>query len=356
MTQPIDISTLNSLWQAQQQSIPRYTFGATSAAEHQCWHAALTARLTERLGGFPSERPPLNSVLLESTETDDYRQELVAFQSEPGLYVPCYVLIPHHVQPPYRPVIALHGHGSGGAKHLLGLTCDPATHDAELAHIDAHNYDYGRQLARQGFLVFVPEQRGFGARMEPHPGMIFGQELWRSSCRALAYNALLVGKTLLGLRVWDLMRTLDYIASRPEPLVEGVGCLGLSGGGTTTLYSAALDQRITAAVLSGAFGDFHSSIMTTIHCDCNYIPGLLQDADMADIAALIAPRPLLVENGTDDPIFPVARTVAACAQVAAAYALLGVPEHFDQDIFPGGHQFHGDKAFPWLARWLGSAQ
>ncbi len=355
MAPMIDISTLNSLWHAQQQATPRYTFCATSVAEHQRWHAALKERLIERLGGFPMERPPLDSVLLDVTETDEYRQERVAFQSEPGLYVPCYVLIPHHVQPPYQPVIALHGHGTGGAAHVVGLTCDPATHAAELAHIQAHNYDYGRQLARQGFLVFVPEQRGFGERMEPHPGMIFGQDLWRNSCRALAYNALLVGKTVLGMRVWDVMRTLDYIAGRPEPLVEGVGCLGLSGGGTTTLYSAALDERITAAVLSGAFGDFHSSIMTTIHCDCNYIPGILQDADMADIAALIAPRPLLIENGTDDPIFPVARTVAACAQLAAAYALLDVPERFDQDIFPGGHQFHGDKALPWLARWLGSA-
>ncbi|MEO8604154.1 MAG: acetylxylan esterase, partial [bacterium] len=65
------------------------------------------------------------------------------------------------------------------------------------------------------------------------------------------------------------------------------------------------DPRISVTVLSGAFSSFRSSIMSTIHCDCNYIPGILQYAEMADIAALIAPRPLLIEAGTVDPIFPV---------------------------------------------------
>jgi len=352
MPPALDYTTLTALWQAQQQQPPRYTFQAQTRAEWAAWRQALAARLRERLGAFPTQRVPLASTLLGVTDYPDYRQEQVAFQSEAGVYVPCYVLIPRHVDPPYRPVIALHGHGSGGAAHVVGLTVDPITQAVEAEHIRLHNYDYGRQLAQQGFLVFVPEQRGFGERMESHPGMIFGSELWRSSCRALAYNALMVGKTLLGLRVWDVMRTLDYIASRPEPMVDGVGCLGLSGGGTTTLYSAALDPRITVAVLSGAFGDFHSSILTTIHCDCNYLPGILQDAEMADIAALIAPRPLLVENGTDDPIFPAAATRAACAQVAAAYALLGVEERLALDVFVGGHQFHGVKAFPWLKKWL----
>jgi dienelactone hydrolase len=157
---------------------------------------------------------------------------------------------------------------------------------------------------------------------------------------------------VLGLRVWDVMRTLDYIASRPETTTEGAGCVGLSGGGTTTLYAAALDPRIRAAVVSGAFGSFRSSIMSTIHCDCNYIPGILQYAEMADIAALIAPRPLLIENGTEDPIFPVDVTRSASGEVARTYSLLGVPERLEQDIFQGGHRFSGNKAFDWFTRWL----
>ncbi len=352
MGQTFDYTTLSALWQVYEAMPRQLAFRAQTHAEWVAWRGALQARLIMRLGGLPLQRPPLNASVLVTQELDGYRQEQVVFQSENSIYVPCYVLIPHHVKPPYRPVIALHGHGSGGAAHVVGLTRDKATARAEAAHIEAHNYDYGRQLARQGFMVFVPEQRGFGERMEPDPGMTAGDNMWRSSCRSLAWNALLLGKTLLGLRVWDVMRTLDYIASRAEPRVEGVGCIGLSGGGTTTLLAAALDSRITAAAISGAFGSFRSSIMATMHCECNYIPGILQDAEMADIAGLIAPRPLLVENGSEDPIFPVAAMQEACQAVAEVYALLEATERFDQDIFVGGHRFGGDKAFAWLAHWL----
>jgi fermentation-respiration switch protein FrsA (DUF1100 family) len=92
--------------------------------------------------------------------------------------------------------------------------------------------------------------------------------------------------------------------------------------------------------------------MSTIHCDCNYVPGILPYAEMADLAALIAPRPLLIEAGTDDPIFPVDEVRIASEQVARVYRLLGAPDLFDQDIFEGGHRFSGNKTFDWFARWL----
>ena len=352
MAEVLDFTTLTTLWQ-QYAAMPRQlAFRATTCEEWAVWREQLSAKLIDLLGGFPTREIALQPIVLEQRELPDYTLERVAFQSEEGLYTPCYVLTPRNVEPPYRPVIALHGHGSGGAAHLLGVPRSEETRQAETAHIEVHNYDYAHQLARQGFMVFVPEQRGFGERMEAQHGLIFGQEMWQSSCRALAYNAMLLGKTVLGLRVWDVMRTLDYIASRPETTSAGVGCVGLSGGGTTTLYAAALEPRITAAVVSGAFGSFRSSIMGTIHCDCNYVPGILQYAEMADIAALIAPRPLLIENGTEDPIFPVDATRAASEEVGRVYALLGASERLDQDIFQGGHRFSGNKAFEWFARWL----
>ena len=135
-------------------------------------------------------------------------------------------------------------------------------------------------------------------------------------------------------------------------MVAGLGCLGLSGGGTTTLFATALEPRITVAVISGYFNTFHASIMSIVHCECNYIPNILQYAEMADIAGLIAPRPLLVESGTEDPIFPVQATEAAYRDLQRVYKLLSVPERLDKDIFPGGHRFSGRKAFAWLKQWL----
>lgn len=352
MQETINFETLPSLWQEYAVRPRRLAYDASSRAEWEAWKSQLTAQLIALLGEMPSAPVALQPRLLESRELPDYRLEKVALQTEPGIHIPCYVLIPPPTGQRYQAVIALHGHGSGGAAHLLGQVRQEESRAEEMAHIVAHNYDYAHQLARRGFLVFVPEQRGFGERMEADPGMTTGDSLWRSSCRALALNALLMGKTLLGMRVWDVMRTIDYIAQRPEAIGPGVGCVGLSGGGTTTLYAAAVDPRITVAVLSGAFSSFRSSIMSTIHCDCNYIPGILQYAEMADLAGLLAPRALLIEAGTRDPIFPVEEVRLANRQVARVYALLGLPERFEQDIFEGGHRFSGRKSFDWLAQWL----
>lgn len=345
-------TTLPSLWEYYKTFPRQLAFHARSVEEWRRWREALYRRLVDLLGGFPLERPPLQATVLASKDETDYRWEKVAFQSEPDLYVPCYVLIPHRSSPPYRPVIALHGHGSGGAAHVVGLIVDEANRAAEEVHIRKHNYDYGRQLAQHGFMVFVPEQRGFGERMEAGPDMVQGDPMWLSSCRALVFNAILLGKTAIGLRVWDVMRTLDYIRSRPEATVSGVGCLGLSGGGTTTLFAAALDPRITVAVVSGYFNTFRASIMARRHCECNYIPRILQYAEMSDIAGLIAPRPLLVESGTEDDDFPVEGARSAYRELQRIYEALNAPERLDIDVFPGGHQFSGRKAFDWLDRWL----
>lgn len=350
--QQIDYTTLPSLWRQYDTQPRKLAFRARTREEWARWRQALQGKLVELLGGFPPQRCDLAPVLLESREEAGYRLEKVVFQSEPGIHVPCYVLIPHDISPPYRPVIALHGHGTGGAAYVIGDALNEATRTEEEAIIRTENHDYGRQLAQHGHLVFVPVQRGLGERLETEPGTVRWEGAGQCSCRPLAFNTMLLGKTLLGLRVWDVMRTIDYIHSRSEPMVAGLGCLGLSGGGTTTLFATALDPRITVAVVSGYFNTFRDSIMAMTHCECNYIPHLLEYAEMYDIAGLIAPRPFLAESGTLDGIFPLRATEAAYLELQKVYDLLGVPERLDKDIYPGDHQFSGRKAFDWLAEWL----
>src|SRR4029078_967353 len=89
-----------------------------------------------------------------------------------------------------------------------------------------------------------------------------------------------------------------------------IGIMGISGGGTTTLFTAALEDRIKAIVISGNLNSFRDSILAIRHCECNYVPGILQVAEMGDIACSLAPRPLLVESGTEDLIFPIETTKA----------------------------------------------
>jgi fermentation-respiration switch protein FrsA (DUF1100 family) len=261
--------------------------------------------------------------------------------------VQVYVLIPHAAPQPFRPVIALHGHGSS-PHQLVGLNHDLTEQETS----EEQNLAYGLALAQRGYLVFIPGQRGLAERMEDPPYRSEREHPWVNSCQMAGMNALLYGQTLLGLRVWDVMRLLDYIGTRPEALSQRIGCLGLSGGGTTTLFAAALDARIACAVVSGYFNTFRASLMEILHCSCNYVPGILQYAEMADVAGLIAPRPLLIESGTQDPIFPVAGTEQAFAALRDIYAVFDAGDCLAADLFAGPHRWNGVKAYPWLERWL----
>ena len=92
--------------------------------------------------------------------------------------------------------------------------------------------------------------------------------------------------------------------------------------------------------------------MSIPHCDCNYLPGIAQYAEMSDIAGLIAPKPLLVESGTRDPIFPIEASRAAYQELCHVYELLGASDRLRHDVFEGKHQFSGREAFSWLHSWL----
>jgi dienelactone hydrolase len=346
-----ELRSAPGLWRWYDQSARQLAFRAQSRAEAETWQQTLRDTLTRLLGEKPTETGELDPHLIETTQENGFTRELVVFQVQPGEYMPCYVLVPQAVAPPYRPVIALHGHGTWGARIITGA----AETDREIEFISLMNYDYARQLALRGYLVFAPVLRGFAERLEDSSLPVDSSPdagSWIASCKSLGMNLLLRGQTLLGLRVWDVMRLVDYIRARPEPMTGSLGCVGLSGGGTVTLFATALDRRISCAVVSGYLNSFRASIMSIDHCVCNYVPGILQYAEMIDVAGLIAPRPLLAESGLSDPIFPVEATRRTLDELRPIYRLFGAEDRLEADIFEGAHQWSGKKAYAWLQRWL----
>ncbi len=155
---------------------------------------------------------------------------------------------------------------------------------------------------------------------------------------------------------WDLHRLIDYARSRRDCRADRIGCAGLSGGGLQTLWAAALDPRIRCAVISGYLYGYKQSLLD-LHqnCSCNYVPHLYEYVDMGDIAALIAPRPLLVETGTKDPLNGAGGLKNVLSQmrpIRRAYRLLGAANLVRHDIFEGEHRWHGVEAIPWLQKHL----
>jgi predicted peptidase len=140
-----------------------------------------------------------------------------------------------------------------------------------------------------------------------------------------------------------------------HPLVDAqrLGAVGLSYGGTTTLFLAALDDRVKAAVVSGYFSSWAAAHRVPWNmCGSQVVPGLLGRLEHVDLGALIAPRALLVETGTTDDIFPLAAARESFATLARVYDWFGARDRLVHDVNEGGHQWYGKQAYPFLEREL----
>jgi len=328
----------------------RLRFQAQTLEEWRFWQQSLRSTIRELQGINRLLPAPMNPRITETVQCDGYQQQRVLIDTEPGVTMPFYVLIPDNLQGTAPAVLAPHGHASGGKYAVAGIREDAGV----IGTIDQHNYDYGVQAVRRGYVVFCPDARGFGERREwlnEKP-----EQLLESSCRQLAHMGLPLGLTVAGMWTWDLMVLLDYVQTRPESAGQPIGCIGLSGGGLQTMWLAALDERVACAVISGYFYGVDDSLLhLSGNCDCNYIPHMWEAADMGDVAALIAPRPLLIETARQDPLNGprgMANVLEQYAITERAYQLLDVPERLIHDTFDGGHVWHGTVAFDWLDCWL----
>ena len=326
-------------------------FQATNRDDWQVWRQTLRGKIRELQGLHRMLPTPLNQRITESVQCAGYRRQRVEIDTERGVTMPLYVLIPDGLAGTAPGVLAPHGHASGGKLAVAGIRGVDAGVDGTIAQ---HNYDYGVQAVRRGYVVFCPDARGFGERRESFSAK--PEQILNSSCHQLAHMALPLGLTVAGMWTWDLLVLLDYMQTRPEVQGRKLGAIGLSGGGLQTLWLAALDERIQCAVISGYYyGVADSLLHLSNNCDCNYIPHMWEQADMGDVGALIAPCPLLIEAARQDSLNGPRGIVNVQEQVATtqrAYDLLGVPERLTTDYFDGGHEWHGTAAFDWLDRWL----
>jgi hypothetical protein len=209
--------------------------------------------------------------------------------------------------------------------------------------------DFAIQIVERGIAAVAIEPMGFGCRRDPiakkrGPGT--------ASCQPAAGAALLLGETMIGWRVYDIMRTIDWVGTRADLDVARVGCMGISGGGTATVFSTALEPRIQVAMVSGYLNTFRDSILSLSHCIDNYVPGILKWAEMYDIAGLIAPRPLFVESGTRDNIFPIAASRESVKRVQQIYDVFGAPAALAHEVFEDEHVFYGGKGIPFVVEHL----
>ena len=322
----------------------RLRFQARTRSQAETWQKTLRAKLTELVGGFPTERPALRPVVLETRSFAGYRREKVVFESRPGVSVLAYVLLPEKAAKPAATMICVPGHGRG-VDDIVGID----ERGADRTDKAGYQHDFAIQVADAGMAAIAIEPLAFGCRRD---AITARKGLSTNACQPAAGGALLVGQTMIGWRVWDVMRTIDYIATRPDLDASRVGCMGISGGGTVTLFSTALEPRLKVALVSGYLNTFRDSVGSLSHCIDNYVPGILNWAEMHDLAGLIAPRPLFVESGEKDNIFPIAASIESFTRVREIYDVFGASDKAEQEVFPDEHSFWGKRGIPFVARHL----
>ncbi len=323
---------------------PDLRFGAVPEETAAQWQKRTRGVLSSVIGLRRLSPVSLSPKTTERVDAGTHWRERVVLQTGPGRRMPIYVLIPKTGEPPYPTVIAVHGHAGGGKAATAGVEATPETAEA----IRRGNLAFGRACCEEGFLVLCPDAQGFGERQEPEAA---GDPM-AGSCQILANMALPFGLTVLSLWVWDLKRLIDYAALRPTCDSTRLACAGFGAGGYQCLFLAALDTRGHASIVSGCLrGARAASGGQPTPCACAGAPALWEHMDLGDVAGLIAPRPLLVQTGRNDPRNGPAGLDNVTPQLALAgrvYQALDAAHRLEHAIHEGGHVWDNARALPFL--------
>jgi hypothetical protein len=332
---------LNTIYSS---SLRKFAFTARTLKDYLIWQQTFRGELARLLRLEKHPAAPLRTESIQSIDRGKYVEEKCALDVGEGVQAPIYLLTPKQ-EPPYKPALVFHGHDPS-AQYCLGNYPDEETARANLP-IDNN---YAQALAEAGYLVCVVEQRGMGERLSD----VVTEQTMRS-CRHLSFFYQMHGRTLLGERLWDGMCAATWLISRSD-LICGLGCAGHSGGGTTALFLSALDKRIKTVVVSGYLNSFRGSILAMEHCECNYVPGILELAEIGDIAALIAPRSFCAIIGAiiggKDEIYPVAFAREQFETVCKAYELNNVGYACQLSVHSGGHAYNNQISRDWFREWM----
>ncbi len=343
---------------AQGQSFGTPDSGAPGDAQIRAWLAARSARIEaaldddlrphddavarrERLRGeylhmlgldpLP-ESTPLGTTVTGRVEGEGWVVEKLFYRSLPGLYVTANLWRPRDSAAGTRHPAILYVCGHSGRGRDGNKTAFQ---------------DQGMWFARHGYVCLVVDTLQLGEIPGIHHGTYREGRFWWQSR----------GYTPAGVECWNGIRGIDLLAARDDVDPERIGVTGISGGGATTLWVAAADERVAAAAPVSGMADLEGYVPGRCidgHCDCMF---LVNSAGWpwTRIAALVAPRPLLFVNSDADPIFPMSANDRVAAALERVYALHGAGDRFDAVVSVGGHAYRSDiraAVYRFMNTWL----
>lgn len=292
-------------------------------------------QLLEMLGLDPlPERTPLDPVVTGTLDHAEFTVEKVCFMSRPKLYVTGNLYIPRERTGPVPAVLYVCGHAR------------VAENGVSFGNKTAYQH-HGEWFARNGFVCLTIDTLQLGEIEGIHHGT-YREGMWWWIAR---------GYTPAGVEAWNCIRALDYLQSRPEVDGERIGVTGRSGGGAYSWWIAAIDDRIKCAVPVAGITSLQNHVVDGCvegHCDCMYMLNTYE-WDYPLVAALVAPRPLLISNTDKDRIFPLDGVVDVYTRTRRIYELYGAADKFGLQITEGPHRDTQElqvHAFVWMKRYL----
>jgi cyanophycinase len=309
----------------------RFLDGAKSLDEWVERRPRLRREYLDMLGLWPlPQKTPLNATVTGTVDRGEVMIEKLHYQSRPGLYVTGNLYRPRSVSGKLPAILYVCGHSGRGR-------------DGNKTAFQ----DHGMWFARNGYVCLVVDTLQLGEVAGKHHGTYnLGRWWWHS----LAY-------TPAGVECWNGIRGIDYLISRHDVDAERIGVTGISGGGASTVWIAAADERVKVAVPVSGMSDLESYVSNKVingHCDCMFLVNTYR-WEWTTIAALIAPRPMLFANSDNDTIFPMDGNRRIAARLRQIYKMYDKPDLVDEHVSKGGHDYRPDlrlAVFKWFHTYL----
>jgi cephalosporin-C deacetylase-like acetyl esterase len=305
----------------------RFLDGATTLAEWQARRPRLHQEYLDMLGLWPlPQKTPLHLTVTGTLERDQFVVEKLHFQSRPGLYVTGNLYRPKKIEGKLPAVLYVCGHSGRGR-------------DGNKTAFQ----DHGMWFATNGYICLIVDTLQLGEVPGIHHGTYsHGRWWWQAR-----------GYTPAGVECWNGIRAIDYLVSRPDVDADRIAVTGISGGGASTFWIAAADERVRCAVPVSGMSDLESYVSHKVingHCDCMFLINTY-GWEWTTIAALVAPRPLLFCNSDQDSIFPMDGNRRIIARLRKLYEMYGKPDLVDDYVSHGGHDYRPDlriAIFKWI--------
>jgi alpha/beta hydrolase family protein len=329
---------------------PAYTFTGKDKQYFEDWKKNALPEVLDTLGEFPPGAE-LNPTLIAEWEHDGLIKQRWFIDVAESISAVLLINRPKDLDMNKKnpAILCCHGHGQFGKEPVMGNDSS----DLLKADIKNMNYNYGHQMAKAGFVTYSIDWIGFGERNDSQRPNSQNTNHGRDWCNLYYLNATMLGMTSLSINVahgkaaTDFVSALDYVDS------DNLGVMGLSGGGTMSLWMSLCDERFKATEIicySNMWQDF--GFRDYNYCGMQVAPKLYRLVDLPELQGLLAPHPLLIDIGAYDTCFKVDSAMECYKSLENIYNTAGASEKLGLDFSPTEHAWGGNKSVDFFNKYL----